>query len=325
MAYTDYISYIGEESTPATLTNGITNTSRILKYYVSDWILGGAPLSLYSMDQVPVEKSQHPVDSTLLVESINVSNVQEGDRLTGNIFVTVNYTNNSNAFGAGTAVNVARSNEPWNDPPYNWSVTPYEMPRALTKTYDTNDAQFGPTKDFVNSAKDPLSAETFDILPLLSFSYNLRQFDIDWVRRFTNTINKNQVTVTDCKIPAKHGLIKRLAPSQEIVYDSDGDIDYYYDRVDVEILVFNAEIKLEVIDQGFNLYSGDKKYRIYTDDKGNFGKFEDITNGSPIDTPARLDGAGGIATGDEVNYLTFQDKFAANWSTLSLPKIRRAK
>jgi hypothetical protein len=298
------LKYLGELPDTANLNNDIKSSTRRFKYECKNDVEEGGGLNVLNQPQIPAIHSGHPTDDTLLCYNVDVSELQDSDNTVGYRVATASYSNDSGIF---QALKVPRTNEPWDDPVYNWSIVPTRVKKLLKKTYNETDLQFVPSVDVVNSAGDPIDIEDTEVLPLLVFSYNLKEFKIDWVRKFNDTVNKNQQRVTGVDIPAGKGIIQRLQPTLIPVYDEDGELDYNYYRVDVEILIYNADIIIEPLDQGYNILEDNKLYRIYTDDNGNFGKSTDVVNGKPVDTPSKLED-GDLFIGEGANYLEFKNK-----------------
>ena len=309
------LQYFGIIEGTVNKSNGIIKTSRKFVYLATD---GVNPLAILDDENLPALYSQHPVNPLLICNIISVPELQGGDGRTGGKYEVVCSYTNSNA--ALSAVETPRSNEPWNDPPYNFRIDTIEYPAALTKAYKDNDTQGNPSVDILNKAGDPLDIEGVKSNLLLSFSYNLEEFKYEWIKKYKNTINKTAITVTDISIPAKQGLIRKLSPNLVRVYDSTGAQSYIYYRIDAEIEISDAEFKIEPMNVGYNFKSGNDRVRIYTDDSGHYGSKETYPNGSPVDTPVKLDKNGAILEGSAAIYLNFQDKFAANWSTIALPE-----
>ena len=315
------ITYMGQRWGSTSRSNGITTAVIDHVFLVTE---GSSPLLCLEDENIPNDNKQHPDNATLLCNSVNVTPINEGDGVrSGNYIVSCSYSNSANTVNFE---NKTRTNEPWNDPVYNRTFQGIESPTGIAKAYDDNDAPDNPTLPYLNSAGDVLEIITSQVNGLLSFSYNLRSFRDAWIMNLQATVNSAGITVAGFDIPARRGFLRSLRSTKQIITDDNENTTTYY-RIDVEIEIHKKIIQLEPVDQGYNFIEGGKKYRIYTNNKGVFGKKSDFPASDeavPVDTPVRLDGAGDIFPGalDEVKFLKFNHFPQVDWSIINFPKRR---
>lgn len=300
---------------------------------------GESPLDIMGQSQVPARRSKYPSalasNKNLFCLYRSVSSVQEGDgKASGKYIVACFYTNDLRA--DNTEESSQEEIVPWKLPPYDINIYPIDVTKQLLYGYDDGDVKGEPSLSVLNSAGDPLDAQTVEQNACYQFSYNLQHFDDRWIDEFADTINNSDTVVIDSAIPEKKGRIRNLGASFQRIYDENGNILYKFWKVNVEIERSAEEWKVELMDLGlFALDGTGKRYRIYTDNDGNFGKRQDliddlIAGGDTeeeakekviaVDTPQKLAADGTLYSGDTAHYLTFYTKAYTNWGPLSLPK-----
>jgi hypothetical protein len=319
------ITYKGVRNGGLTVeSGGNISTSRTLVYHFN---AGESALDIFGQTQVPRMGEAHPTDATFKVVGIQISEPQQGDSIkSGEYSVTINY---SRSFAIG-GTSRDQTVEPWNDRPYNVAIYASEVSRAFIKAYQSGDTFGSPSQAVLNTAGDPYEENIIEQNTILAFSYNLRDFDLDWIDNYTDTINLTDQTVCDKALTALNWRIRTLNANKQIVYDADGEEEYSYWKVDVELEGSSKGWAKELMSRGLYFLSSGDKCRIYTDGAGNFGtkaamKTNDPENYEPVDEPQKLkhdgslwwDGTGAETTG--AYYQTFYDKLPADWGGLSFP------
>lgn len=293
--------------------DGNISTERILVFLFN---AGESSVKISQQTQIPVNGTAHPDDSTLLLSNVSISQ-KDGDEKKGTYEATLTYirTNNNTITNNATVL-------PWKLKPYDIAMSPVEIGIAFQKSYKDGDSFGNPSQPVLNPAGDPYEDGQTRQNTILRFSYNLETFNSSWITHYVDTVNKSSTTVIDVSIDAMKGRLKNLTPSLQYQYDNKGNLQYTYWKIDVEIEISPVVWKREIMARGLYFLDGGKKYRIYTDNKGTYGKQEDIgEDGIPVDEPQRLTEAGALYGGTTgAFYQTFYDKFTANWSTLNLPK-----
>lgn len=313
------ITYKGVLNKGANISSdGSLSTSMVLVYLFD---AAENSVDILKQSQIPIIGQAHPSDQNLVVNTIACSDPMEGDTVKKAKYeVTVTYIRRQKvSVGQGGNRTVA----PWKLPPYNISVSPLEYVVAFQKAYTVGDLIGRPSKAVLNTANDPYEESTTRQNILLRFSYNLETFNSSWAADYSDTVNLSSVNIVDRYIDAKCGRIKNLSSSRQIVYDENGDVEYRFSQVDVEIEIARSIWKKEVLCRGLYFLNGGNKYRIYTDNAGNFGKQSDMgANAVPVDEPQRLGPSGELYTGADgtAYYQEFEDKKYLNWNPLSFPK-----
>lgn len=307
--------------------NGDMSTSRILVYHFN---AGESAAEIAKQSEIPARGTAHPDNATLKLRSYSISAPTEGDTIkSGKYEVTLNYTRTAASGNTEKDASVA----PWKRRPYDISFPSVTYVVPFVKGYDTGDTKDSPSVPVLNAAGDPFEDSVERERRLIKFSYNLKTFPFTWQDQFCDTINLSPVTIMDVLIPARFGRIKQLFPSLQEEYDADGDLQYSFWKVDVEMEVNSEEYKKEIMQRGlFALGTADTistKYRIYIDSEGTMGNVDDCDstkNPVPVDEPQRLNTDGTLynTNTDGAYYATFYDKFAQDWSPLNFPKTVKA-
>ena len=131
------------------------------------------------------------------------------------------------------------SNEPWDLAPFNVSTSTVEEAIAFKLAYDRNnektDGKNIKDVDVVNSAGDPIEANTTEIFQQFSFSYYLRDFDSDKVQEFSNSINSNPENILGHSFPSGTLLLTDINTEYLITYKDDGTVKWQYTQVNMTI------------------------------------------------------------------------------------------
>jgi hypothetical protein len=209
--------------------------------------------------------------------------------------------------------------KPWDLPPFGISFSSIAYSKVLKEAYQTGDTRGNPTKAVLNSAKDPFDPpaemEVFNLA--IKFSYNILFFNVSMIRDFIGTVNSVNYSVIDISVPAQKGKINALSAQKLDVKDSDGNYDYSYYQIDVEIEISERDYISRLLDIGFYRLDGVEHKEI---------KLSDIDSTIPVDSdknhavtePQKLNGSGALGT--TPFYIPFYDKFITSWNPLSLPK-----
>lgn len=312
------IKFIGNKYAPLNEDkNGILSTTVDYIYYFN---AAESPVDILAESTIPARGSQHPSGGNLYALRKTISAPQEGDEAkSGKYTVSVAYTNDLRQ--DITKQGETPATAPWNLPPYNISIFPIDITVPFIFGYDAGDAPGSPSKSVLNPVGDPYEAVTLKQNTIIKFSYNLRNFSGTWIDRFSDTVNNSSVVVVRQEISTQKGRIRNLGGSLQKIYDDEGALLYKYFKVDIEIEKAKDIWKQEIMRRGLYFLSGGHKYRIYTDNDGNYGKKEDMgSEPTAVDEPQRLTEAGALYSGDSAEYDTFFDKPFISWGSLNLPK-----
>jgi hypothetical protein len=255
------------------------------------------------------------------IREANTDNPVAGHKGVGNYDAVISYQSSEDT-GDLTDRSVT---EPWNLPPFNISVGTRDVVVPQYRAYDDTDAQFNPSIPVIHPAtKESLVVDTIEKHGIISFSYNLKQFDYDWKRKLENTVNKEAETILGYRFPAKNLLLRKIgARKKSFTNSSNTEVDFW--QVDIEVEDFNKEITKEIALMGFLfLYDrGGANERIEKIqlNEGVYGWFNDPSK--EVSSPVWVSQAGDpIQEGETVYgkfYQEFPDKFQAAWNSLSLP------
>ncbi len=312
------IKFIGNKYAPLNEDkNGILSTTVDYIYYFNN---AESPLDIFAESTIPVRGSQYPGGGNLYALNRTVSAPQEGDEAkSGKYTVSVVYTNDLRQ--DITIQARSRTIAPWRLPPYDIRIFPIDITVPFVKAFDTGDPPDSPSIAVLNPVGDPYEAVTVKQHTIIRFSYNLRNFRGSWIDRYSDTVNRSSVTVVRQAIPAKKGRMRNLVSGVQKIYDDEGSLLYKYVKVDVEIEKAVDVWKQEIMRRGLYFIDTGKKYRIYTDNDGIFGKKGNMgTDATAVDEPQRLDENGALYSGDSAEYDTFFDKAFISWRSLNLPK-----
>jgi hypothetical protein len=212
--------------------------------------------------------------------------------------------------------------KPWDLPPFGISFSSIAYNKVLKEAYQTGDTRGNPTKAVLNSAKDPFDPpaeiEVFNLA--IKFSYNIRFFNVTMIRDFIGTVNSANYSVIDISVPAQKGKINALSAQKLDVKDADGNYDYSYYQVDVEIEISEKDYISRLLDIGFHhLVDGKPKEITMFDINSTLDP--DGEGKNAVTEPQKLNGSGALGT--DAFYIPFYDKFITSWQPLSLPKTMR--
>jgi len=317
------ITFEGERKKGAQTDNkNITRTSRIFTFHFTNFESG---VIIKRQAALPLIGSPHPDDPSLIARAIDTGDPNSNDKGKSGVYdVVVPYDNDVDLWVS------SQSTRPWKLPPYNISYPPFETIIPFTKSYQDGDKNGEPSLPVLNSANDPIADVTNDHSWFVKFTYNLKTVNPNWLDYFLDTVNNQDVQIVSFNVPAGKGRLKQIQPSYQRTYDSSGDILYKYWKLDIEIEVKKQKWQKEIMDQGLNVNIENKKYRIYTDNDGNFGSVGGLMDGGAskddivaVDEPLKLDGEGGLLNQSlpTAVYLPPKfDKFFTNWKPLSFPK-----
>lgn len=339
------ITYLGKKTGDAQRGGfSITGASQILLYLVDD---GEDVTKVLGQPEIPAYHSAHPFAPNLVCTDVSVSKV-DGSETKHTHEVTASYSEQDKA----TVEPSDSETKPWELPVTNFSILPVDNVVPFEKAYQNGDVNGAPTKPVLSSAKTPINISTNKANLMIHFAYNLQDVRDIWVVEYHNTVNQDNILVTNIYIPKKLGLLRTWKPTLKKDYDSDGEPKWTYYVIDVEIEInlegwtrSVADMSLWAMDSGqpYRVCRCDytsagtngfgKQFTLYDDIKAaqssenwNADKLNDMLNTiQPIDEPITLDGSGGLSF-DGVNfkpvYIDYEDKFAACWHPLSLPDSR---
>ena len=304
------ITLLGElPDRPVTDANGDFSTSRKFQVKTTANETGFDVLKLAG---IPATNEQHPDNANLYCSNRIATPVENGEVWE----VECSYSPPDQSGGGGAVP--PGGIYPWDLPPYDINFSNIGLNRVLTKSYDSGDLQFAPTKDVLNSAYDPFDPplEYVKHNMIMAFSYDLQTFNVNNIINFQSTLNKNQIPVIDYTIPAGQGKLNQISAVVKEVKDTDGSLLYTYYTISVKIEIAEDH-NMKTLDAGF--YALDPngiRYEIKLDQNGVLGN-----DGEVITEPALLDGSGNVQQpGSSGVYLPFNPYFAKDWTDLSLPE-----
>lgn len=317
------ITFKGERRTALQKNNNnVSTTSRIFLYHFDTWTSG---VQISQQSELPLIGEEHPNDSSLICTGINTGEPDPNDKPSGKFLAIASYTNQQNSFSIGS-----QAIRPWQLPPYNISYPPFESTIVFEKSYQSGDKNGIPSLPVLNSAGDPIADVTNENSWMIKFSYNLKTVNGNWMDFFLDTVNNQDITIVGFNVPSGKGRLKQMQPSFHRTFDAQGELLYKYWQIDIEIEVRKQKWQKELLDQGLNILDAEKKYRIYTDGKGVFGKRSDMLASADdpddvvaVDEPMKLDGSGALLDQalQTAEYLEPKfDKFFTNWNPLSFPR-----
>lgn len=310
------ITYMGARNGPYDKDrNGNIASSRVLVYHFT---AAESSVEVAQQAEIPDHGTAHPDDATLKLVGVAVSEPTMGDGIkSGRYDVTLSYAREvrSGSFAADQTV------APWKRDPYDISLQPVEYAKAFTKSYVDGDSNGNPSNPVLNPAGDPYEDTVVERNTCLRFAYNLEDWNPNWVCDYIDTVNSSDVLVCDIGIRSRRGCIRNLSATRIVEYDNEGAQTYVYWRIDVEIEVSRKRWLRDILARGLNFISGGAKYRIYTDNAGNFGKKADMGDDAiAVDEPQLLAANGSlVGYGGTPVYQTFYDKYTTSWKCLSFP------
>jgi hypothetical protein len=285
---------------------------------------------------MPAIGSKLTQDSGAFCDNISLSGIEFGTDATKFTFTTTFATKQ-------VGENNENSSDPLKTPPrISYGTVTYSrvMEAAYNTTAGSEDDQGDPTEPVTNSAGQPFDPPLMGVKvnSLVTIQYNNKNFGDDWIEGFVNTTNKSAVSVASKQIQANHGKIKEI--SAENNFKDDGT-EYW--SITVQIEISDEPFKRKVQDRGFSVYLSagspspdevDPLWVVTDNDAGTSEVLKKSTisdfatkfkNGTaePVAEAQKLDGAGGIYTGDANNavYLEYQESFQKEWDTLNIPQL----
>ena len=320
------IIFKGYRNGPANVDiNGNVTTSRKMIFHYN---AGESPIVILARPEIPLRGAAHPDNATLPLSTISIGEPQ-GDVKSGSYEVTLSYTRAQNGMSYKSA-----ETYPWKLPPYDVSFSPAEYVVAFQKAYDiTADTNGSPSIPVLNSAGDPFEESTTQTNGVLRFTYNLQDFNMDWILDYQGCLNSEAMNILDTPFPALRGKIKTLAASQQKQYTQSGSLRCKYWVVSAELEVSKKIMTKEIMQMGLFFKPGGSsslKERIYKRIDGktgvNFGKKADCgADPIPCDMPQRLTASGdlldatGASTTVTTEYASFYDKMPVSWRPLNFP------
>jgi hypothetical protein len=132
------------------------------------------------------------------------------------------------------------ASEPWNLSPFNVSVDTVEEAVAFRMAYNRNGKKSSNDNKrdvaVVNSAGDPIEANTNVIFPEFSFSYYVRNFDASKVYDFSNTVNAKSQRILGKSFPSGTLLMAGISTEGFVTYEDDGHtVKWRYTQVNLKI------------------------------------------------------------------------------------------
>ncbi|MBQ7732106.1 MAG: hypothetical protein IJT68_09740 [Lentisphaeria bacterium] len=109
--------------------------------------------------------------------------------------------------------------KPWNLSPFNFTFDTVEQAIAFRMAYDEDNQRTIPV---VNSAGDPIDADTNEIFPQFGFSYYVHNFDASDVFDFSSSVNEKPQTIAGRSYPPGTLLIASISAENLITYEDDG-------------------------------------------------------------------------------------------------------
>lgn len=145
------------------------------------------------------------------------------------VFSSLDYSTNIDVNGD----EITNDTPPWRLPPenLNWSYPEVVMP--FDYGYDDQNQR---TVRVCNGAGDRLLAETIKYLTQVNFTYNTREWDVNFGEQFGGVVNADYEYIAGIPFPPRTGLLK--PPPVELVrtYDNDGSLKWEYYRVNISII-----------------------------------------------------------------------------------------
>lgn len=294
---------------------GNISTNKTLIYLADD---ADSSVLVSRESEIPLLGTAHQDDITLKLTDISISPPESGDKIKKHRYsVVLTYTRT-----VDFSTNPIQDNTiaPWRMSPYNISVSPIEKTVPFVKAYATAGAS-SPTLPVINPVGDAYEAETIQQSALLRVSYNRQSFSSSWVKTYTGSVNSGSITVAGVNVPSRQGIMKALTGTYLTQPDETGALRYRFWRIDVEIEISSIEQYItEIMIRGLYFLSEGKKYRIYTDNQGNYGNIDSMGSAAvPVDEPQRLTIDGDLYTGSTAEYQEFIEKRVLGWGSLGIP------
>lgn len=291
------------------------------------WIVMGCTATtqledIVSSGIVPAVFSAHPTIPSAILTDYDGSPI--GDNNKFEVTATYQITD------SGTDDNTL----PWDRTPFNVKGGATAYQEYLGLAYDNKGELTVPV---LNSAGDMFANVPPNVFyrPWVSFSYNLKSFNPDWVDDFSGTINKDAIAVVGANIKALQARILEIGYS----YIENASNPYWQIDMKIEKSGRGDSFITRILNAGFHFLETGKKYEIYHNGKGQWGsvdflksltgyiKNDPVWEPVPTSEPQLLDSNGTIAfqngTGvfDPKKHIkTFQFNKPAIWKTLSIPK-----
>lgn len=120
---------------------------------------------------------------------------------------------------------------PWNLQAFNISSDTVEEAIAFRMAYNNKNERVIPV---LNTAGDPIEANTNEILPQFSFAYYVQNFDASKVYDFSNTVNATSQRILGKAYPAGTLLLADISADALVTYEDDGyTVKWKYHQVNV--------------------------------------------------------------------------------------------
>lgn len=129
---------------------------------------------------------------------------------------------------------------PWELPPFNVSASTVEEAIAFKTAFDRNNEKDRKDNernvDVVNSAGDPIEANTNEIFQQFSFSYYRQGFDVGNIQEFANSINQTEQRILGHNYPAGTLLIVDLSTDMlKTPATNDEDTEWTYTQINLTL------------------------------------------------------------------------------------------
>lgn len=108
---------------------------------------------------------------------------------------------------------------PWNLSPFNFTFDTMEQAIAFRMAYDEDNQRTIPV---VNSAGDPIDADTNEIFPQFGFSYYVHHFDASDVFDFSSSVNAVSQRIAGRSYPPGTLLVASISAENLVTYEDDG-------------------------------------------------------------------------------------------------------
>ena len=154
---------------------------------------------------------------------------------------------------------------PWNLAPFNIVTSPVEEVLPFRMAYNSKNKRCIPV---VNSAADPFDIATKEIVQQYSFSFYARDYDIENVLEFSNSVNNSPQRILGQKYSAGTLFLMPFQVECLTTYEDDGYTEKWkYYKIDMSIRYREDGWQREVLDVGnrarFSSYTPEVIYQYY--------------------------------------------------------------
>jgi len=309
------IKYISELPESASRDGYRLTITRNLLYQVTG---GSHPSEILSDSHIPAYSMAHPSKSGYFVKSVDEPRQTSGKSYDGAYSVAINYIVAS-LLSSDLSV-IGGEEKPWEQGILDISYDSIDIVVPQTRFYVAGDKQFAPSGHMVHPAtKEPLISDTKETHTITNIRYALKSFRYEWIRRYRGTTNSKAICIAGVTFPAWCAVINKLGASKKTFTSGSGATSYW--EINVQIEDFAKDVwRKQIAMQGYLCIHSGKVAHIQLKD-GVFGNFGDPSLNIPtprfVSTSGVVLPAGGTV-GNE-HYMTVQDVYGMDWSTLSVP------